>query len=215
MTRPFSATKSAFFKAYSRPIHPLYRRVVEELLVELHLETVNQTFAYDPFFALGVMTVFPTLLEGYPGEGQSEQIFTAICRALQLKPEVLQEDAQKLLALLSSEQDNGWKLVQRLPEAQDMGSLKGILERIADPKYHYSRILCLGFYTAYSKVAPAPTDEAFGQLMAQTYQFPLEQVKKDLSLYQNFQERMKQARIIAEDMVKAARRQKETRQNPV
>lgn len=220
MTRPFSATKSAFLKLYPRPVHPLYRRVVEELMVELHLDTVNQAFVYDPFFALGVMTVSQTLLEGYPVAEQAPVIMAAMCRALQLKPEILQEDAQKLTDLLKGDPHNGWLLLQRHPEAQDRNGLKEILTRIADPKYHYSRILGIGMYTAFQMAAPTGenSQERFLALMADTYAFSREQVKKDLSLYQNAQERMKQARVVAEDMVKAARRQKEQqkeqRRNP-
>ncbi|MEN9204646.1 MAG: photosystem II biogenesis protein Psp29 [Thermostichales cyanobacterium SZTDM-1c_bins_54] len=217
MTRPFSATKSAFLKLYPRPIHPLYRRVVEELLVELHLDTVNQAFSYDPFFALGVVTVTQTLLEGYPVPDQAPAIFTAMCRALQLKPEVLQEDAQKLTELLQADPHNGWLLLQRLPEAQDRHGLQEILNRIADPKYHYTRILLIGLFSAFQLVAPSglgDPQERFISLMAESYGFAREQVKKDLSLFQSAQERLKQAKSVSEDIVKAARRQKEQRRNP-
>lgn len=63
--RTLAATKATFFSAYPRPINAVYRRVVEELLVELHLTTVNSAFTYDPFFALGLVTLYDGLMEAY------------------------------------------------------------------------------------------------------------------------------------------------------
>jgi len=182
VTRPFSATKSAFLKLYPRPVHPLYRRVVEELMVELHLDTVNQAFVYDPFFALGVMTVSQTLLEGYPVAEQAPVIMAAMCRALQLKPEILQEDAQKLTDLLKGDPHNGWLLLQRHPEAQDRNGLKEILTRIADPKYHYSRILGIGMYTAFQMAAPTGQDQHQSCGSIQTKKAPSFYQERELTL---------------------------------
>ncbi|NJK61719.1 MAG: hypothetical protein HC921_02660 [Synechococcaceae cyanobacterium SM2_3_1] len=95
--RTVSTTKAVFQTAYPRPIASVYRRVVEELLVELHLVTVQSTFVYDPFFALGFVTIYDALMEAYQSESQREAIFAGLCRALQLKPEVLRQNASTLL----------------------------------------------------------------------------------------------------------------------
>ncbi len=56
--RTVSETKRAFYGQHTRPINALYRRVVEELMVEMHLLLVNVEFEYDSIYALGVVSVF-------------------------------------------------------------------------------------------------------------------------------------------------------------
>ncbi len=217
--RTVSATKAAFINAYPRPIASVYRRVVDEIIVELHLVTVNKYFVYDPFFALGVVTVFDALMEAYQPEDQREKIYAALCQALQLRPEVLRQDAETLLHLMKSgDSANLLRLLQQDPEAEDAGGLRGILARMSDSKtYAYSRVLLIGLYTAFEVFAPADDSDKRTQLfldtISQPLQFSNERVKKDLELYRSNLDKMKQAQTIVEEMVKAARRQQERRTN--
>ena len=63
--RTVSETKRTFYSLHTRPINTIYRRVVEELMVEMHLLDVNADFKYDPIYALGVVTTFDRFMEGY------------------------------------------------------------------------------------------------------------------------------------------------------
>ncbi len=218
--RTLSATKAAFFSAYPRPIHAAYRRVVEELLVELHLTTVNSAFVYDPFFALGLVTIYDNLMEAYQPAEQREAIFNAMCKSLQLKPEVLRKNARDLLELMrSGDPRQRLNLLCLKPEAEDVGGLKAILERMTRPPYAYSRVLAVGLYTAYEVVGIPLYPDAeertrrFLEDVVGKLTFSAERVKKDLELYRNSLDRMKQARAVVEEMVKAARRQQERRQS--
>ncbi|MFM6220517.1 MAG: photosystem II biogenesis protein Psp29, partial [Dolichospermum sp.] len=53
--RTVSDTKKTFYTLHTRPINTIYRRVVEELMVEMHLLSVNVDFSYDAIYALGVV----------------------------------------------------------------------------------------------------------------------------------------------------------------
>jgi photosystem II biogenesis protein Psp29 len=218
--RTLSASKAAFFSAYPRPINAVYRRVVEELLVELHLATVNSAFVYDPFFALGLVTLYDGLMEAYHPPEHREGIFNALCKALQLKPEVLRKNARDLLDLMrSGDPSQRLNLLCLKPEAEDVGGLRAILERMTQPPYAYSRVLAVGLYTAYEVVAIPLYEEVeertrrFLEDVVGKLSFSVERVKKDLELYRNSLDRMKQARAVVEEMVKAARRQQERRQS--
>jgi photosystem II biogenesis protein Psp29 len=218
--RTLSATKAAFFSAYPRPINAAYRRVVEELLVELHLTTVNSAFVYDPFFALGLVTLYDSLMEAYHPPEQREAIFNALCKALHLKPEVLRKNACDLLELMrSGDPVQRYNLLCLKPEAEDVGGLKAILQRMTQPPYAYSRVLAVGLYTAYEAVAtslykePEERTRHFLEDVIGNLPFSPERVKKDLELYRSNLDRLKQARAIVEEMVKAARRQQERRQS--
>lgn len=217
--RTVSVTKAAFFGAYPRPINSVYRRVVEELLVELHLVTVKSNFVYDPFFALGLVTVFDALMDAYRPENQREPIYTALCKALQMKPETLRQDASKLTELLTSgDAQTRLQLLQQKPEAEDVGGLKRILGRMKNPKeYAYSRVVLLGLYTAFESVSASlypdleERTKVFFETVSQSLDFPEDRVRKDLELYRNSLDKMQQARAVVEEMVKAARRQQERR----
>ena len=54
--RTVSDTKREFYALHTRPIDSVYRRVIEELLVEMHLLSVNHDFQYDAVYALGVVS---------------------------------------------------------------------------------------------------------------------------------------------------------------
>ncbi|MFM6203351.1 MAG: photosystem II biogenesis protein Psp29, partial [Dolichospermum sp.] len=77
--RTVSDTKRTFYTLHTRPINTIYRRVVEELMVEMHLLSVNVDFSYDAIYALGVVTTFDRFMEGYQPEQDQESIFQAIC----------------------------------------------------------------------------------------------------------------------------------------
>ena len=66
--RTVSDAKRAFYTLHTRPINSIYRRVVEELMVEMHLLFVNTDFSYDAIYALGVVTAFDRFMQGYRPE---------------------------------------------------------------------------------------------------------------------------------------------------
>ena len=94
-----SDSKRAFYSAYPRPINSIYRRVIEELLVEMHLLSVNSDFKPDPIYYLGIVTSFERLMQGYQPEKDKEQIFNALCTSTDADPQVYKSQAGTLLSL--------------------------------------------------------------------------------------------------------------------
>lgn len=80
-------TKLNFLKAYKRPIPSIYNTVLQELIVQQHLMRYKRTYRYDPVFALGFVTVYDQLMEGYPSDEDREAIFQAYIKALNEDPE--------------------------------------------------------------------------------------------------------------------------------
>jgi len=85
--RTVSDTKRAFYNNFDRPVTSVYRRVIEELMVEMHLLSVSGDFVYDPIYALGIVTTFDTFMEGYRPEGDVETIYAALCKSIEAAPE--------------------------------------------------------------------------------------------------------------------------------
>ncbi|MFM2159151.1 MAG: hypothetical protein RLZZ124_1625, partial [Cyanobacteriota bacterium] len=70
-------SKRAFHSAFPHVIAPLYRRLVDELLVELHLLSHQQGFQADGLFAVGLTQVFDSFSNGYRPDTQREPLFQA------------------------------------------------------------------------------------------------------------------------------------------
>lgn len=88
-----SQTKLNFLKAYKKPIPSIYNTVLQELLVQQHLTRYKNNYQYDPVFALGFVTVYDQLMEGYPGDEDRESIFEVYIRALEEDPQQYRFDA--------------------------------------------------------------------------------------------------------------------------
>lgn len=82
-----SETKLNFLKAYKRPIPSIYNSVLQELIVQQHLMRYKRSYTYDPVFALGFVTVYDQLMEGYPSDEDRDAIFKAYIKALNEDPD--------------------------------------------------------------------------------------------------------------------------------
>ena len=82
-----SETKLNFLKEYKRPIPSIYNTVLQELIVQQHLMRYKRSYRYDAVFALGFVTVYEQLMEGYPSDEDRDAIFQAYIKALKEDPE--------------------------------------------------------------------------------------------------------------------------------
>ena len=64
-------SKRAFHQTFPHVIAPLYRRLADELLVELHLLSHQKSFQTNALFAIGLTTVFNTFSAGYKPESNA------------------------------------------------------------------------------------------------------------------------------------------------
>ncbi|HAE05938.1 MAG TPA: photosystem II biogenesis protein Psp29, partial [Richelia sp.] len=97
--RTVSDTKRAFYSLHTRPIKTIYRRVVEELMVEIHLLSVNIDFHYNPIYALGIVTTFERFMMGYKPQHEKESIFHALIQSVGADPNIYRQDTQRLRSL--------------------------------------------------------------------------------------------------------------------
>lgn len=55
--------------------------------MQQHLMRYKRSYRYDPVFALGFVTVYDKLMEGYPSDEDRDAIFQAYIKALKEDPE--------------------------------------------------------------------------------------------------------------------------------
>ena len=214
-----SDSKRAFYAAYPRPINSIYRRVIEELLVEMHLLSVNADFKPDPIYYLGIVTSFERLMQGYEPEADKEKIFNALCTSIDTDPETYKAQAGTLLSLAKDKSTSDLITWLKNPEAgEDTGYIVEPIKAIsANDNFKYSRPFAVGIYTLLEESDPelvnnqekrdATVDtvtDNFGAINS-------EKMKKDLELYRGNLEKMTQLLKVIEDVLEASRKQREKR----
>lgn len=206
--RTVSDTKRAFYAAHTRPIHSIYRRFLEELLVEIHLLRVNVEFRYSPLFALGVVSAYDQFMEGYRPEGDRARIFEALCRAEEMEPQQLQEDA-------ASWQQYQGRPLQQIIDELNSDDVSAPLRSLKD-NGKYSRLLAIGLYAFLEQLAGNLTgnlNETLDQFSG-VVALPIEKVKRDLELYRSNLEKMSQARSLMQELVEQERKRRAAQDTP-
>lgn len=214
--RTVSDTKRTFYSLHTRPINSIYRRVVEELMVEMHLVSVNVDFRYDPIYALGMVTLFDRFMQGYFPESDQESIFQALIRAQDSEPERYRGDAQHITALATQASQELLSLISQASE-QSGGELQTYFHRIAtNPQFKYNRLFAIGLFTLLEKAAPELVQEESQRLttlqkVCDGLKISLDKITKDLDIYRSNLEKMSQAQIMMAELVEADRKKREQR----
>ena len=197
-------SKRAFHQAFPHVIAPLYRRVSDELLVELHLLSHQAQFNSTPLFAVGLDKVFSTFTKGYRPESHPDRLFEAICSSNGFDASALKQEASKSRAAASDSAMQGITALlseQRLPEGS-----------------HYSRMMAIGLLTMLETARgnqDTPDDKTLIQQavdLCTQLNLPSDRVEKDLNLFATNSERMEQAVELMEETLASDRRKREQRQ---
>ena len=207
-------SKRAFHQAFPYVIAPLYRRLVDELLVELHLLIHQKGFHADGLFAVGLTQVFDSFSNGYKPEAQREPLFQALCSANGFDGAAFRQmasDAATQVGHHSLDEVKGW-LSNRGEGAP--APIAGLLYGVQREDFHYSRLVAVGLLSVLQRAQGAEAvdpqalrsaaheiGEAMGLIKAR--------VDKDLSLYAGNIEKMTQAVELMEETVAAERRRRE------
>ncbi|PSB01978.1 photosystem II biogenesis protein Psp29 [Merismopedia glauca] len=220
--RTVSDTKRDFYTHHTRPINSIYRRVVEELMVEMHLLAVNADFAYNPIYALGVVTAFNKFMQGYRPEKDRDSIFNALCRSVQDDPQRYQNDAQQLEALAKN--TSSPEVIEALKTGSVIGNPTSFessfnldLGSIANnSKFKYSRLLGIGLFSLLElsgaeAIKDAKQQEELFKEIAQGLKLPGDKLQKDLELYRTNLEKMAQIQQVLADTLQADRKKREQR----
>jgi photosystem II biogenesis protein Psp29 len=214
-----SDSKRAFYAAYPRPINSVYRRVIEELLVEMHLLSVNADFKSDPIYYLGIVTSFERLMQGYDPEGDQDKIFNALCTSTDANPQTYKSEAETLLSLAKDKSTSDLVAWLKNPEAgSEANSIIDPIKAIAtNHNFKYSRPFAIGIYTLLEAsdrelVKEQEKRDAILDTISENFGFVGEKMKKDLELYRANLEKMTQLLKVIEDVLEASRKQRAKRE---
>ena len=192
-------SKRAFHQAFPHVIAPLYRRLADELLVELHLLSHQSRFQANELFSVGLCTVFDTFTKGYRPEAQTDALFSALCSSNGFDAAGLRKTSTSLL-----EQAKG----------KDLDSSKTWLSsHCLEDGGHYSRLMAVGLLRLLQEATDSDKETLVKESkeLAESLGLPADRVEKDLTLFGSNSERMDQAVELVEETIAAEKRKKERR----
>ncbi|QCE09623.1 protein THYLAKOID FORMATION1, chloroplastic-like [Vigna unguiculata] len=204
-----SETKLNFLKAYKRPIPSIYNTVLQELIVQQHLMRYKRSYRYDPVFALGFVTVYDKLMEGYPSDEDRDAIFQAYINALKEDPQQYRIDARKL---------EEWARVQNpsslLEFSSKEGEVEGILKDIAERaagkgEFSYNRFFAVGLFRLL-ELANATEPTILDKLCA-ALNINKRSVDRDLDVYRNLLSKLVQAKELLKEYVDREKKKRDER----
>jgi photosystem II biogenesis protein Psp29 len=198
-------------------IAPLYRRLVDELLVELHLLSRQRGFQSDPLFASGLIQVFDSFARGYRPDGQREELLAALCSASGFDAAALRRQRDAAVAAIgqhSVSEVEQWIQEQGKGAPEPLGTA---LANIRRPDFHYSRLMAVGLLSLLEQAQGADgMDPAnlrrYAHDLGEAMGLLRDRLDKDLSLYAGNLEKMAQAVELMEETVAAERRKRERQQ---
>ena len=210
-------SKRAFHSAFPHVISPLYRRMVDELLVELHLLSRQSSFQADPLFATGLVQVFDGFSRGYRPEQQRLPLFEALCSSSGYDANQLRQQRDQAMEAMGHHSVDE---VQQWIERQGEGAPAPVAQALASirrPDFHYSRLMAVGLLSLLERASGA---EAMDPQALRTSAHDLgeamgllrDRLDKDLNLYTANLEKLAMAVEMLEETVAADRRRRERQQ---
>jgi photosystem II biogenesis protein Psp29 len=207
-------SKRAFHRAFPYVIAPLHRRMVDELLVELHLLSHQGGFEANTLFAVGLIQVFDAFSQGYRPVEHQAPLLQALCSASGFDAGILRQQAEAARAAMGH---HSVEAVQQWIAAAGEGApepLASCLASIRRPDFHYSRLMAVGLLTLIEQAQGADAlDPAALRSSAHELAVAMglmrERVDKDINLYATNLEKMAQAVELMEETVAADRRRRE------
>ncbi len=181
-----SDSKSDFHKEFPYVIPPIYRKLADELLVELHLLSHQKNFKNDSIFATGLKEIFSKFTSGYKPSEHITMLFDAICNCNGFNPTEITSCSDQLV--------NKAKSFTK----EDINEFLSQLKKENKENNYYSRINAIGIYKlisempCYENVKEEEINKEIikiSELLGYQYQ----RVEKDISMYKSNIDKMKQA----------------------
>ncbi len=185
-----SDSKKLFHEQFPYVIPGLYKRIVDEMLVELNLLNHQNEFKQDYLFCIGLTETFKELMKGYKPEKHLDLLFESLCSSTNFEAKEIKEISQK-----SQEEFNNKSF-------KDMFKL---LEEKKETKLYPSRILNLGLYLLISNSNDlkgkneSDTNKIISDIF-ENLKLSFDKAEKDIGIYKSSISKMEQAKDLIEEL---------------
>ena len=185
-----SDSKKLFHEKFPYVIPGLYKRIVDEMLVELNLLNHQNEFTQDYLFCVGLTETFKELMKGYKPEKHLDLLFESLCSSSNFEAKEINEISQKSL--------------KEFKDKTSKDILKLLVEK-NNSKLYPSRILNLGIYILITKsqdlkeINESDTHKMTSDIFEKLKLSP-NKAEKDIGIYKSTISKMEQAKELIEEL---------------
>ena len=197
-SKTLSDSKRAFHKTFHYVIPPLYRRITDELLVELHLLSHQKNFEPEGLFCLGLVKVFNAFTKGYTPQEHTNQLLKAICQSTGLNVEHINRNSEETLNKARGEIAEEMKSWLKGSDTTPPERTSDVIKSLSIGGKTYSRLISIGLL-AFLQEGTGQESTDLARLINKTIEvadkagLKKERVEKDLNLYKSNIDKLEQA----------------------
>ena len=185
-----SDSKKLFHEKFPYVIPGLYKRIVDEILVELNLLNHQNEFTQEYLFCIGLTETFKELMKGYQPKKHLDLLFESLCSSTNFEAKEINEISQKSQKEFKNKTSND--------------ILKLLIEK-SNSKLYPSRILNLAIYILISSAQDLKEKEESGsnKMISDIFEklnLSSNKAEKDIGIYKSSISKMEQAKELIEEL---------------
>ena len=185
-----SDSKRLFHEKFPYVIPGLYKRIVDEILVELNLLNHQNEFTQEYLFCIGLTETFKELMKGYQPKKHLDLLFESLCSSTNFEAKEINEISQKSQEEFKNKTSNE--------------ILKLLIEK-SNSKLYPSRILNLAIYILISSAQDLNEKEESGRnkMISNIFEklnLSANKAEKDIGIYKSSISKMEQAKELIEEL---------------
>ena len=185
-----SDSKKLFHEQFPYVIPGLYKRIVDEMLVELNLLNHQNEFTQDYLFCVGLTETFKELTKGYKPEKHLDKLFESLCSSTNFEAKEIKEISQKSQKEFSNKPSK---------------DILKLLKEKSNSKLYPSRILNLGIYLliSNSKDFKENNETEINKIISDIFEkldLSPNKAEKDIGIYKSSISKMEQAKELIEEL---------------
>jgi len=185
-----SDSKKLFHEKFPYVIPGLYKKIVDEMLVELNLLNHQIEFTQDYLFCIGLTETFKELMKGYKPEKHLDLLFESLCSSTNFEAKEINEISKKSQ--------------KELKDKTSKDILKLLIEK-SNSKLYPSRILNLGIYILISNSQDfkEKNESDKNKMISDIFEklnLSANKAEKDIGIYKSSISKMEQAKELIEEL---------------
>ena len=218
--KTISDSKKAFYNAFSSVIPPIYRRITDELLVELHLLSHSNDFEQGAIFAVGLCKVFDAFTRGYRPEKHLVSLFEAICKSNGFDPASLRDKSIRTQNAIKGYSFNEILLFLKTNGVDTPEILSGDVKALSKGNKQYSRLITIGLLSLLEEASKGNKSDKESinseiKEICEIFGFQVSRVERDIKQYTTNLEKLEQALDLFKESVAYERKKKESKVSTV
>ena len=185
-----SDSKKLFHEQFPYVIPGLYKRIVDEMLVELNLLNHQNEFSQDYIFCVGLTETFKELTKGYKPEEHLDLLFESLCNSTNFEAKEIKE--------ISKESQKEFK-------DKSSKDIVKLLKEKSNSDLYPSRILNLGMFIiiSNSQDLKGKDESETNKIITDIFEklnLSINKAEKDIGIYKSSISKMEQAKELIEEL---------------